>query len=234
MILLDVFEPKELERLLSQSAQVSRIALNSMGYADVMFTAHDGHRIQIENKQAEELLGAGLNGVEEQLRRQVNNAEESMLLIRGIIVPAVDGCQVYRQSTSGSIFHKSRKYKKTNYSGYRAWCWRLDKAGVTVIEVPDINAAAVTIGAIYGNSQKADHATFQRYIKPKPYVEDYDPFVLTLMGIVMPAPGIGEKKAKELLEVYGTPWAVYCRSEDELSDVIGRALARKLLEAIGK
>ena len=233
MLLLDIFESVELERLLQQSVDVQRMSLNSMGFADVLIYAHDGHRIQIENKQVDELLG-GLDSCEDQLRRQYEKAEESALLVRGIAVPDVDGIQTFRESTKGrQIFHKNRKYKQS-YAGYRAWLWGLDKVGITVVEVPSLTAAAVETIAIYNFAQKAEHGTLHRYIKPKIFVKDRNPHVLMLMGV--PGANIGEKMAKELLRVFGTPFDVFCRSVEELSEVerMGPQLARRLLRGVGR
>src|SRR4030066_2028213 len=97
--LLDVFESDTLERLIAQSIPLQRQALNAAGLGDVVIFAWDGHRISIENKQADELLG-DMDGCEVQLRKQYPNAEESLLLIRGVVIPDSIGCTTLRQAKS--------------------------------------------------------------------------------------------------------------------------------------
>ena len=48
MIFVDTFEPKQIEDLLSQTVDTIRMTLNHspQGYADYLFFAYDGHRIQ--------------------------------------------------------------------------------------------------------------------------------------------------------------------------------------------
>ena len=65
-IMLDRFEPIEVENLIAQSIPVNRMGLNGQGIADYMWFAVDGHRIQVERKQTDELLSS-IDNVEEQL-----------------------------------------------------------------------------------------------------------------------------------------------------------------------
>ncbi len=86
-LLLDTFEPQQIELLVAQTTTVVRSPLNSGGFADYLFYAHDNHRIQIERKQVGELLG-NLGHVEEQLGRELQNGvEETILLIEGVCEP---------------------------------------------------------------------------------------------------------------------------------------------------
>jgi len=232
MIQLDVFEPTDLEELIAQVAPVNRMALNSMGYADVLIHAFDAHTIQIENKRAEELLSSGLDRVERQLRRQYDKANENMLLIRGMVAPRGEGVAVYHESSSKSVWYKRETYSNPSYGGYRAWLWSLDKLGITCIEVPSLLAAATAIVTIYHQAQKAEHQTMRRYIKQKIRLEEPNPYVETLMGLR--GANLGEKTAKQLIDVFGSPWAVFCRSHEELAEVVGSAMAGKVLKAIGR
>lgn len=237
MIYIDTFEPVELEKLLAQACPIQRQSLNAMGFADILCYAADGHRIQIENKQIDEVLSA-IDDTEDQLRRQYDKAEESLLCIRGIAEPAVDGIQTYIPSNKGMIYHKSRKHRGMSYSGWRSWLYSLDKAGITVLEVPNLTAMAIAISSIYHNSQKAEHQTLRRYIKPKKNLteEGDEPrdYVLTLMGII--GANLGEKRARALIRTFTTPFGVFCRSDEEIAAVegMGPTLARRLLQGVGR
>ena len=86
-IMLDRFEPVEIENLIAQSVDVIRTGLNGQGIADYMWFCCDGHRIQVERKQTGELL-ASMDNVEEQLQRELQNGiEETILLIEGVCEP---------------------------------------------------------------------------------------------------------------------------------------------------
>ncbi|KKK90558.1 hypothetical protein LCGC14_2721820, partial [marine sediment metagenome] len=90
-IIVDNHEPKEIEYLIAQSVptMMPQPGLNSQGFADYMWFCCDGHRIQVERKQTNEVLG-GMDQVEEQLRRELDNGvEETILLIEGVCEPVV-------------------------------------------------------------------------------------------------------------------------------------------------
>ena len=234
LALLDVFESEALEKLIAQSIPLQRQPLNARGMGDVVIFAWDGHRISIENKQADELLG-DMDGCEDQLRKQMGHAEENLLLIRGVVIPDHVGCTTLRQAKSNpNLFHKGTHWNRPNYLGYRRWLYSLDKMGVTCIEVPNIQGAAVAIVSIYKYAQEKEHSTLNRYIKHKARLEARDPFVETLMGIA--GANLGETRAKELVRVYGTPFCVLSQTVEELArnDGIGPGIARKILKGVGR
>ncbi len=240
-ILLDVFEPTQIEDLVSQSIPVSRMALNNKGYADYMFFAFDNHRIQVERKQIDEIL-SGMDHVEEQLRRELSNGvEETILLIEGFCEP-IAGLKIASQS-----WHRAKGGKRimvpthqynVSYTGLQAWLNQLDKAGVTIVQTFDYTATAMTLVALYQNAQKAEHKTLKRYIKDRIYVEDYNPHVLNLMSIK--GGGIGEEKAKALIERYGTYWYTINQDASDISETLvngkrlGMKTVEKLFQAIGR
>ena len=58
MIICDVFEPVEIQELISKTVPTSKVAINSQGYADYLWHDIAGHSIQVERKQVGELLGS--------------------------------------------------------------------------------------------------------------------------------------------------------------------------------
>ena len=241
-ILVDTFEPLEVENLISQSVPVTRPqpGLNSQGFADYLWFAYDGHRIQVERKQITEVLG-GMDSVEEQLRRELDNGvEETLLLIEGICEPIAGlkiATQTWHKARDKNILIPGHSYN-VSYTGLQAWKNQLDKAGITVVETFDYTATAMTLVALYQNSQKEEHKTLRRYIKDKIHIESYNPHVLTLMGVKNG--GVGEEIAKALIDRYGTAWYVLNQSVEDLSETIigekrlGANRAKKLLMAIGR
>ena len=88
-VMVDIYEPEEVEAILKQVVPTIRMSLNHSedGYGDYLWFACDGHRIQIERKQVGEIL-SDLDAVEEQLGREINNGvEETILLIEGVLAP---------------------------------------------------------------------------------------------------------------------------------------------------
>ncbi len=239
-ILLDVFEPTQIEDLVSQSVPVSRLSLNSKGFADYLFYAFDGHRIQIERKQIDEVLG-GMDHVEEQLRRELDNGvEETILLVEGFCEPIAGlkiATQSWRRAKDKRIFVPGHQYN-VSYTGFQAWLGQLDKAGVTIVRTFDYTATAMTLVALYQNAQKEEHKTLKRYIKDRIYVENYNPHVLSLMSVK--GGGIGEEKANALIDRYGTFWYCINQSVEDLAETmvgdkkLGVKAVQRLFKAIGK
>jgi len=232
MILVDTFEPTELENLLKQIADVIKTPLNQNNQADYVFRAIDGHLIQIERKQCGELLG-NLNHAEKQLMKYLPNADETLLLVEGgAFAPAETGTLVF--NIKGRQCYADGVYQGVKYAQLIAWFYQIDKCGVTVYQTGGLEASAVAIGAIYSNSQKEEHTTLRRYIKEKITPLVPDPYVATLMGLQ--GVDLGEVRAKALIKHFETPFFVFMASEEELCEVpgIGYGIARKIHEALGR
>jgi len=243
-ILLDHFEPIEIEYLVKQSVPVTRVSLNPL-FADYLFYAVDGHRIQVERKQQDEVLG-GMDKVEEQLGRELQNGvEETLLLIEGVCEPVLGmkvATQTWRKAKGKSNVMVPGRAYNCSYTGYQAWKSQLDKAGVTIVETFDYTATAMTLVALYQNAQKEEHKTLRRYIKDRIYVQSPNPHVVNLMSIK--GGGIGEEIAKALIDRYGTFWYTVNQDVDALAETLigeeghekrlGTNRARRLLKAIGR
>jgi hypothetical protein len=239
---MDNHEPQEIKLLIEQTVPVvvPQPGLNSQGFADYFWYAVDNHRIQVERKQIDEILG-GMDSVEEQLRREMDNGvEETLLLIEGICEPIAGlkiATQSWRRAKDKRILVPGHSYN-VSYTGLQAWKSQLDKAGITIVETFDYTATAMTLVALYQNAQKEEHKTLRRYIKDRIYIESYNPHILSLMGIK--GGGVGEEIAKALIDRYGTFW--YCINqevEDLAQTLVGRKQlginrARRLLRSIGR
>ena len=243
-IMLDRMEPVEVENLIAQSIPVNRMGLNGQGFADYLWFCCDGHRIQVERKQTDELL-ASMDSVEEQLQRELRNGvEETTLLIEGICEPIYGlklATQTWHRARDRNILVPSRTYN-CSYTGYKAWQNQLDKAGVTIVETFDYTATAMTLVALYQNSQKEEHKTLRRYIKDRIFIESQNPHILNLMSIK--GGGIGEAKAKAIIQRYGTFWYAINQSVEDLAETLvgeegkekrlGIKAVERLFKAIGR
>ena len=248
-IMVDVYEPQEIQNIIQQVVPTIRMTLNhaNEGYADYLWFACDGHRIQVERKQTSEILSS-LDDVEEQLGREVNNGvEETILLIEGVAAPLslTRTIQTYvrpKSSKGNRDLLIAGKNFNVNYVGYQAWKSQLDKAGITIVETFDWEATALTLVALYNNSQKLEHTTLRRYIKEHITVQPFNEHVITLMGIR--GVNLGEARAKALIERYGTVWYVLSQSVEDLAETLvgeegrqkrlGSVTAKKLMKAIGR
>ncbi len=246
MMFRDTFEPKNIEDLIAQSVPIQKKNLNhALGIADYLWFTCDGHRVQVERKQFDEIL-SDMDGVEELLSRELDNGiEETVLLCEGGCepVPGVKNfTQTWKSAKGGKIMVPSHKYQ-TSYKGLMAWFYQLDKAGVTIVTTNHWIGSASALVAMYESSQDPKHKTLRRYVKDKIIIKSKNPHVLTLMGIK--GGGIGEEIAKSLISRYGT--AHYTMKQD-ISDLaetmvgdddgvqkrMGICRAEKLVKAFGR
>jgi excinuclease UvrABC nuclease subunit len=252
MIFVDTSEPDDIAEFIAQSVPVTRESLNNKLVADYFFLAADSHRVQVNRTQAGELLG-NIDSFEDELRRYYNSAEETYAIIEGIIspykisnakmptelsirksAPAPGALYAYAVSTKGWIY-REQQYHISNKM-FKAWLYQIDKAGISVVyTINDIDTAASLV-AIYENSQKTEHQTLQRYLRPRISVRTHNKHVQALINLSSAYRlNIGEVKAKALIDEFGTLGAILLSDPQELCRVngIGMGIAEGLLKAIG-
>ncbi len=246
MIFIDTFEPRQIEELIAQTVPTMRQTLNhsDTGIADYMWFTCDGHRVQVERKQIDEIL-SDMDGVEELLSRELSNGiEETILLYEGTCEP-IPGVKMATQSwklgKNGKIMVPGHKYN-CSYSGLQAWLYQLDKAGVTIIHTAHYLATAMALTAMYLSSQDPKHKTLRRYIKDKIFIPSKNKHIITLMSIK--EANLGEARATALIERYGTVWYTLNQSPQDIAETLvgeegkekrlGLATAHRLMKAIGR
>lgn len=252
MIFIDNAEPEDIINFIKPTIPVEVQSLNQKLMADYFFIAADGHRVQLNRTQAGELL-SNIDSFEDELRRYYNNAEETYAIIEGIIspykigaakmpseislrkaAPAPGALYAYAVSTKGWIY-REQQFNISNKL-FKAWLYQIDKAGISVVyTINDIDTAASLV-AIYENSQKPEHTTLQRYLRPRITVRDHNKHVQALINLSSAYRlNIGEVKAQALIDRFGTLGAILLSEPDELCEVegIGRGIADNLLKAIG-
>ena len=89
------------------------------------------------------------------------------------------------------------------------------------------------IVALYKADQRADHTTFERYIRQVEFHPN--PQVQRLLGMGEGL-GIGPTRAEALIRKFGTVFRVISSSPEELASVegIGNTLAARLLRGVGR
>ncbi len=238
-MIVDIFEPDDIYILLKQSIDAQRQNLVQLGFADYLFFAADGHRIQIERKTWGEVL-SNPDHIEEQLRREMVTTEETVLLIEGVAEATAFGMDVYHKSAKKPYYILQHSYGTPKhpqsglYHRIQSWLWQLDKAGISTYRTVNSRDTASALVAWYKSSQKEEHTTLNRYIKTRINPKSFDPRVLTLMGIE--SANLGEVRSKALVDRFGSVWNILNAPVSELVMVsgIGPGIARKLVEAIGR
>lgn len=236
-IVLDVYEPNHLERLLSMFMQVTRQNLVQQGLCDVFFFAVDGHSITIERKYWLDLLSS-LNRLEKQLRTATNHANEVGLLVEGVALPLAGGEIAIYQEGKNDKYLRRVKISGAKYADIMAYLWRLDKEGISVYHTSTIAGSAWALKAFVENSQKTEHTLLHHYVRTKQIKWQSNPMVETITGI-KDENGyvVGEKKAVELVKQVGNLWDIIHLAPEEIAlacDGIGIGTARRLIDAIKK
>lgn len=197
MITVDLNEPSRIIELIEQSLPVTIEAANDAGLADYSYLDIHHAKVSHERKQADELLSTGLDEVETQLRRQLNNTDILELVIEGFLLPGPGGTYASkpRQSSKGAWVQQS--YYHIPYSMVRSWLLGLREAGVDYTFTGSLEGTAQYLVAAYKFDQKAEHDTLRRYTRERNTWHP-DRRVSTLLSIR----GVGEQRAQVMLRKY--------------------------------
>ncbi len=240
----------ELSLLIGQSIPTELTDLNSKSLPDTFYLGLGGESHGSEIKQPGEVLGS-LSNVEEQLSREYPNVDHLSLLIAGIVIPGPDGgtktLSWYADNSGARVTGiRGGGFYKTNYNSYRAWVEAIERWGIRVIELPNKLALATHLVAMYQWDQKTpeEHHTFQRPLRTKQILKQWQPEVLTLMGLCDPATGrtfLGPEMAEALVSSYSSVASALNAPCTELATVqmksgrkVGPVAAAKILAAVGR
>lgn len=238
----DHFEPRGILQLLQQSIQITQAPLNQQGLADYYWIDIKGNRRQRERKQIIEFLG-DMDGVEEQLNRELETCDELRLIIEGIAEPTAFGVQQFeRDVTKGGVVRWVPKYHfpdmrkkdiKPRRGLYTEMLGRIEGLkvqGVDVVRTNDWRDTAAVLASDFNSSMKEEHTTFRRYVVPHVPAFSPNPHVVNLAGLK--GTGVGVKKAEEAIKVYGSLYGVMTADEVGLNRIWGKATTQKFFEAI--
>lgn len=230
MLLIDNHEPPTAITVLSKSVPCQVRALNSEKYADYMWVDVNGREVHVERKTYPELL-SGVDKVEDQLRRHLEDKPEARLifLLEGLAILDAMGTTLLKPTNKNSIWVKS--YSSTiRLSQVYSWLYQINQY-LEVVQVPDYDGVCTALISMYKSDQKVEHNTFNRHYKGISFSPDYR--VIQLMGLM---PGLGEVRAKALIDKFCTTYNVVTASPKELQTVdgIGAKLSLDLLRKIGR
>lgn len=230
MLRIDIHEPSEAIKLISQSVPASVSSLNTDGYADYIWEGADGKLVQVERKQWGEVL-AGIDKIEDQLRRHIKGHPDArlILLVEGTCIGDSMGTVVLKPTNRDSIWVKGYHYA-TRESQVYAWLYGISRY-VELYQTSGFPATAAALVAFYKYDQKEEHNTFRRHFKQVTF--NPNPQVVQLMGLM---PGIGEKRAMALIAEFSTVYNIVTASPKDLArvDGIGAKLSVQLLQRIGR
>jgi len=196
MILIDVSEPDSIADLIQQGIPTTKSPLNQNKIADYFFGNYEGKRIQFNRVQAGELIG-DIDSMEDELKRYYNSADESNMIIEGLMSPvklymksgSADvsdhssirsastrdlGAKIfsYQVQPSGYI-ERGHSFSTARVSEIYTWIYRLDKLGISTFLTNNWEETARFLMVVYRNEQKPPeaHTTFQRIYRPKIHIK---------------------------------------------------------------
>lgn len=255
-IIVDTAEPEDMIRLLEQSVSVVINNLNQLDMADYYFGGTDSKTRQYCRVQTRELL-SNIDSQEQELRDYYYHADENNLIIEGLISPvpltrrdkSLDAISIRAKGRTDVLFSYSvtlagyiydERVHNVGSAMLDSWLFQLDQAGIGIYYTVNYAATAALLVAHYKSCQKSPdtHSTLQRYTRPRLQLKQHDPFIKALMYLSAAYDiGIGETKATAIREAgYNSLLDIGMSSVAELCrvDGIGKKLASKLLEAIGR
>ena len=236
-IVVDVYEPDYMDKLLSAFMQVKRQNLVVQNLCDYFWFAVDGHSITIERKSWLDLVNS-LGRLEKQLRTATNHAQEVGLLVEGVAVPLAGGEIAIYEEGKNDRYLRRTKISGIKYTDVMAYLWSLDKMGISVYHTSTIHATAWALKSFVENSQKTEHTLLKHYVRTKAIKWQSNPMVETIMGVKdEDGSVVGEKKAIELVEQIGSLWDIIHLPPEEIAyscKGIGLPTAKRLIAATKK
>ena len=239
---IDVHESDEMESLLSQSTDVIRVPLNSMGYADYMWSTWNKGAEHAEHKEVDEIL-SNMPRVEMQLRKHLTNQPNMTLWL--IITSHAEphptpgkGTYSYKaEPIQGRYPPLNRYVPNFHYTGmvyerYEGFLNGLARAGVLIRQSPNRLTTAKLLVRME-KSAATEGTTLNRHVKPV-VRHHYDPQVQTLLGAH--DSGVDVVLAEELIDVYKTVYAIVNTSAESIAyniNGMGLPKAQKLLKSFG-
>lgn len=211
MIIVDSREPIEIFHGLSRSTdvQVKREALQSGDYS---FQSAFGQTILIERKTISDLFSSIINGrVASELIRCLNITDYTFLLVEGLPRINKDGSIMVGGTGSWPL------------SSYTSFLTSVQIAGVFLIYSRDLEYTPSVILSTYNFFQKKNHSVLLRIKRRAP-----DSRVAGSITALTCCSGVGVINASHLLKKYGSIANICKASAEELSTVIGNAMAVRL------
>ena len=240
-LFVDIFEPSQAQQVLQPITGNSVVVanLNQQGYADYRWVDAHGNRRQWERKQFGEAL-SDLDGLEEQLNRELETCEELKLVVEGFGIPTEDGVQVYKaepHSKHGQVWVPGYTFRKqpqlwARWLGLK-WALRYG-VGIEVIETVNYEHTLWEIAVAYKKSTDPAYSptTMKRYVIP--HIPPFSPNLHVENLMRLKDVGIGPERAQKLIAKYTTFWNAISAPKAELVALLGPGITSRLLDKIGR
>jgi len=228
MLMIDVYEPREIKEALKDIAQVWNQGA-TIGAGDYFLASAFGEPIGIQRKQMFELLGSiaplspEKKPLSEELALLKSRCSEAILLWEG--TPIV--------TSSGKLWHpvlKETRHHLAELSNYLLSCQR---AGIIVVWSPELALTPYVIRHIYQYYQKTTHEAMGVRVSDIGF--SFDMQERKALGIVATLPGVGNVLASALLhERFGSLRNIFTADQKSLQEVegIGKQKAKAIEEFV--
>lgn len=230
----DVFEPDHIVDPLERVIPVVVESINSQGYADYAWKDIKKHIKQWERKQIAEAL-SDLDGLEEQLNRELITCDELTLVVENPYLATPDGIQTYQyhMDKTGKVWfvpgHRFTKQPNLigRWEGLKAG---LRMAGVDVIEVPHMSVTVQALAAAFNSSMKEEHTTFRRYLRV--HIPPMSPNIHVENLMRIKGANLGPVRAQKAVAEYGTFYRVVTADIRRLYTLWGKGVAENFFKIV--
>ena len=213
------------------------VIVDTLDAADFAFLDRNNEPLGIERAVIGNLLQKLRSGeLETQLDRCSEQYNHVILLTEGVYDHIGGYLAHYKKNIGDTVYFRTRIEPNTKWAEIKALQVRLAELGIEILDAPNFECSMKLIGIIYNQRTKPEeeHTLFKKSKVPKiPTKYTRNPAVPRLLALV---PRLPERVAIELINQYGSIWAIL-NTEDSILltvDGFGKTLLRHLHDNIGK
>ena len=198
-VIVDVHEPETIRVALGDLVMVAPL-VSTEGGGDYLWIDSSGKTMAIERKEANDFVKSlGDGRLQEQLSRLIKAYDYPILLTEGNFNVNHDGLVVI-PGKNGHLINRHIPFMTLQYA-----LFEIQESGVYHMHTQDIRATARLIKGMFEWSQKAEHNLLNVRTRANLINGRADDPVWLVMGL----PGIGIALARALIEMFGSPYAVF-------------------------
>ena len=247
-ILVDTFEPVEIEAVLMSMLAPMRQYLVDMDMGDYYWVSPQG-RYLVERKTSSEIIADSGGRIDDQLRRYINNENVDLvtLLIEGEITEAPGTNKSIGWTQTGRSHGKlqARNFAKP-YNAVMGWLWSLQTQwNIKIVYSEGMIESARVIGNMVVKSHQPVHTSLWPYQNRRADLKMPSTFMETILGVsnleVDPKTkkyvrrrGVGEKTALKILTHYSTPQDAFNAPWADMEALVGKETAAVFFAGIGR
>ena len=235
---MEMVEHRHISGLEELSTRISiPLMEDTLEAGDFAFLDRSNESLGIERCSIPNLIYKLRNGdLERQLSKCTENYSTVILLLEGVYDQVSGFLAQYSKKREGDRYFRSRIEPSFRYTEIKALEVRLEELGIQVLESANFDCSISLVETIYQQRTKpeAEHTLFSK-IRPIriPVKMSANPAVPRLMGLGSRIP---EKVAIQLINKYGSIWAILHTPDKELLEMegFGKGLLASLKKGVGK